>query len=140
MESLAASRTTVAKRMLQFYVPIGVNRRAFFPGEGDQVLPDFGKFAAKKADKKVKAYDFPIGSKPLQQLTPTLQPLESVKEKVSLITGLMRTKQEGTDVHAQCASCYLSSADPNVGVSNSQYPLSRSLDHIVADTIGSKTP
>ena len=35
--SLAAPATAVARRMAHFYVPIGVVRRGFFPGEADHV-------------------------------------------------------------------------------------------------------
>ena len=42
-------------------------------------------------------------------------------------------------MHAQCASCYLSSAAPYT-IKNSAWPLDRTLDHIVADQIGQDTP
>ena len=77
--------------------------------------------------------------KPLDELTPTMRPLDSVKDKINLITGLDRTFQIGTDVHAQCASCYLSSAMP-YSIKKSAWPLDRTLDHIVADSIGTETP
>ncbi|MBT7853225.1 MAG: DUF1552 domain-containing protein, partial [Opitutae bacterium] len=47
--------------------------------------------------------------------------------------------QPGTDVHAQCASCFLSSASP-FSVKHSPYPQARTLDHIVAEKIGRGTP
>ena len=50
-----------------------------------------------------------------------------------------RTFQPGTDVHAQCASCFLSSASP-FSVKHSPYPQARTLDHIVAEKIGTQTP
>jgi hypothetical protein len=75
----------------------------------------------------------------LEDLTPTLEPLESVKDKVTLITGMDRTFQDGTDVHAQCACCYLSSAAP-YSIGESAWPLDRTLDHMVADEVGRKTP
>lgn len=50
-----------------------------------------------------------------------------------------RTFQNGTDVHAQCACCYLSSAVP-YSIDNSALPLDRTLDHLVADEIGTQTP
>jgi hypothetical protein len=50
-----------------------------------------------------------------------------------------RTFQTGTDVHAQCASCYLSSAEP-YSIKQSAWPLDRTLDHIVADHVGTTTP
>ena len=41
LESLAASSSDASPplRMVQFYVPIGVVRRGFFPGEADHVIP-----------------------------------------------------------------------------------------------------
>ena len=35
----AESGKNVAKRMVHYYVPIGVVRRGFFPGEADHVIP-----------------------------------------------------------------------------------------------------
>ncbi|HIF33071.1 MAG TPA: DUF1552 domain-containing protein [Planctomycetes bacterium] len=98
-------------RIAFFYVPIGVVRSAFFP----------------KADET----EF--------TLTPTLKPLEAIKHKTNFITGLDRTIKSGTDVHAQCGSCFLSSAAPT-GVKSSAYPLSRTLDHVIADHVGDQTP
>ena len=66
-------------------------------------------------------------------------PLESLKDKVTLVTGLDRTFQPGTDVHAQCASCFLSSASP-FSLKHTPYPQARTLDHIIADKIGNQTP
>ena len=80
----------------------------------------------------------PPGSHPLT-LTPTLAPLHKMRKKVSLITGMDRTFQHGTDSHAQCASCFLTSVAP-YEVENSAYPLTRTLDHIAADSIGQNTP
>jgi hypothetical protein len=68
-----------------------------------------------------------------------MQPLDEIKGKLNLITGMDRTFQQGTDVHAQCASCYLSSARPYT-IQGTAWPLDRTLDHLVADHIGSKTP
>ena len=79
-----------------------------------------------------------MGTHPLQ-LTPTMQPLAKVKDKVTLITGLDRDFQPGTDVHAQCASCFLTSAAP-YSVKRSPYPQARTLDHIIAVQLGKETP
>ena len=68
-----------------------------------------------------------------------MKPLAKVKDKVTLITGMDRVFQPGTDVHAQCASCFLTSATP-FSVTQSPYPQSRTLDHLVADSIGGNTP
>jgi len=138
LESLGSPRTTAKppQRMAHFYVPIGVVRRGFFPGEQDHVIPkgNLGNVMASLGEQdpnfKVKA---------LEALTPTMRPLERWKHKVNLITGMDRTFQVGTDVHAQCACCYLSSAAP-YSIKRSAWPLDRTLDHIVADSIGTQTP
>lgn len=100
-----------ALKLAFFYVPIGFVRSAFFP------------------DDNSTQYN----------LTATLKPLESIKHKTTLITNLDRTIQNGTDVHAQCASCFLTSVAPGE-IKQSAYPLSRTLDHILADHIGQDTP
>lgn len=123
------------RRLAFFYVPIGVVRKAFFPGEANALLPAGNNFDPKKItgreSVKLGVQDFPN--------TPTLEPLQELKDKVSLITSLDRTFQIGTDVHAQCASCFLSSAAP-FSVSTSAWPLARTLDQIVADHVGQDTP
>ena len=136
LESLshAASAPANTQRIAFYYVPIGVVRRGFFPGEKNAILP---KFTSSQVEVK-RNVDIPLGLQPLT-LTPTLEPLERVREKVTLITGMDRTFQQGTDVHAQCASCYLSSAAP-FSVKQSAWPLYRTLDHVVADSIGGGTP
>ena len=105
----AAGNSTVARRMVHYYVPIGVVRRGFFPGEADHVIPkgNLGNFF-----RSLGKQDPEFSVRPLEHLTPTLEPLTPLLDKVNLITGMDRTFQQGTDVHAQCASCYLSSAKP----------------------------
>ena len=122
-------------RLAYFYVPIGVVRRSFFPGEAEAEVPK-GNQGNKMASLFIP--EIKPGLHNLK-LTPTLQPLAPFKDKVTLITGTDRPFQHGTDVHAQCASCFLSSAVP-YGVGNSAYPLDRTLDHIIGDQIGDQTP
>ena len=136
MESLATSPSqAVAQRLAFYYVPIGVVRRAFFPGEENGITPLFNRdnFTADETKTNLTEGEHPL------ELTATMKPLERLKDKVSLITGLDRTFQPGTDVHAQCASCFLSSASP-FSVKHSPYPQARTLDHIVAEKIGGRTP
>ena len=136
MESLAAKPSAeVARRLAFYYVPIGVVRRTFFPGEENGVTPLFNRDNFNAEETKTR---IPKGEHPLE-LTATMKPLGGVREKVSLITGMDRTFQPGTDVHAQCASCFLSSASP-FSVKHSPYPQARTLDHIVAEKIGGRTP
>jgi hypothetical protein len=136
MESLAAGPSkAVAQRLAFYYVPIGVVRRTFFPGEENGITPLFNRDNFKADETKT---NLARGEHSLE-LTATMKPLERLKEKVSLITGLDRTFQPGTDVHAQCASCFLSSASP-FSVKHSPYPQARTLDHVVAEKIGGQTP
>jgi len=138
LESLQASpnRSTSPLRMVQFYVPIGVVRRGFFPGEADHVIPkgNLGNVMASLGKQNPNFHD-----SPLDELTPTMQPLRELRDKLILVTGMDRTFQQGTDVHAQCASCYLSSAKP-YEIEGTAWPLDRTLDHLVADKIGNSTP
>lgn len=124
-----------AKRLAFFYLPNGIMRRGFFPGESDRELP---KFAGQNNVWRFQGQLVPEGSHPLT-ITPTLAPLHKMRDKFSLITGMDRTFQYGTDSHAQAASCFLTSVAP-YEVKNSAYPLDRTLDHIAADSIGQSTP
>ncbi|MCP4847135.1 MAG: DUF1552 domain-containing protein, partial [Verrucomicrobiaceae bacterium] len=96
------------------------------------------QFAGQNNVWRFEGKTVPAGRHPLT-LTPTLAPLQKMRGKVSLITGMDRTFQHGTDSHAQCASCFLTSVAP-YEVKNSAYPLTRTLDHIAADSIGQATP
>lgn len=129
------STTATTTRLAFFYLPNGITRRGFFPGEGDRELP---RFAGQNNVWRFEGKSVSVGSHPIT-FTPTLAPLHSMQEHVTLITGLDRTFQQGTDSHAQAASCFLTSVAP-YEVENSVYPLSRTLDHIAADTIGKNTP
>ncbi|MCA9065026.1 MAG: DUF1552 domain-containing protein [Planctomycetaceae bacterium] len=138
LDSLAVgldSATVPAKRLAVFYVPIGVVRRGFFPGEQEAAIPEF---SSDQVEINVENGLRP-GVRPLQHLTPTQEPLADVREHVTLITGMDRFYKHGSDVHAQCGSCFLSSATPD-SVTSSVYPQARTLDHIVADHIGRTTP
>ena len=53
-------------------------------------------------------------------VNPTMKPLEGLKDKVTLVTGLDELSA-WTDVHAQCASCFLSSASP-FSLKHTPYP------------------
>lgn len=131
----ASTDTAPPQRLAFFYLPNGIVRRGFFPGEGDRTLP---KFASQKNVWRFEGPSPKPGRHELQ-LTPTLEPLAAVRDQVTLITGLDRVFQFGTDSHAQAASCYLTSVAP-YEVENSAYPLARTMDHIAADHIGRNTP
>lgn len=72
-------------------------------------------------------------------LSETLQPLASVKNHISVFSGLDRIKVSGTDGHAQASTCWLSSAAPDE-LSPAGYPLKRTIDQLIADQIGKSTP
>ena len=72
------------------------------------------------------------------QLSPTLQPIESVREEILVLSNLDRIKVAGTDGHAQASTCWLSSAAPDE-LSPAGYPLKRTIDQIVADSAGRET-
>jgi len=122
------------QRMAIYYIPMGVVRRGFFPGEESSTIPKF-----TGSNTKAFSLERPAGVKKFETLTASQQPLESLKHKVSFISGLDRRYKQGTDVHAQCGSCFLSSATME-SVNESAYPLDRTFDHIVADSIGKQTP
>jgi len=135
LESVArAEPLNPQKRMAIYYVPMGVVRKGFFPGEEATVLPKF-----QGATTPAIGIERPVAIQDFENLTPTQSPLESLKHKVNFISGLDRTYKQGTDVHAQCGSCFLSSATLN-SVTESAYPLDRTFDHIIADSIGRETP
>ena len=70
-------------------VPIGVVRRGFFPGEQDAAVPNF----TSSQEEIRRKTEIRVGMSPLKQLTPTQQPLERVRHKVTLITGMDRFYQ-----------------------------------------------
>jgi hypothetical protein len=124
------------KKLVIMYVPNGIVRRYFFPGEEDAVLPSFvGGFGADKFKDKRRIQNVP-GIHPLE-LTSTMQPLAKHKEDLSLITGLDRSFKGGQPVHAQAASCYLTSVSPEQArEKRMQYPNGRSLDQVIGDHVG----
>lgn len=138
MESLAAfvPLKRPAQRFATFYVPIGVIRSSFFPGEEDAEPVKFISDAQRLKPQMMTTRT--SGEYPLI-LTETMRPLEKMKEHVSLITGLDRVHQPGTDVHAQCACCFMSSAAP-FEIKSSAWPLDRTLDHVIGDVVGGETP
>jgi hypothetical protein len=111
-------------------------RRCFFPGEENAEVPGFiGGFNADKV-KDQRRFKNEAGIYELE-LTPTLQPLSDHLQDISLVTGLDRTYKNGQDVHAQGASCYLTSVSPvqaaGIGM---RYPNGRSLDQVIGDHVG----
>jgi hypothetical protein len=131
--------TKPSKKWCMMYIPNGINRRGFFPGEEQAILPGFkGGFSSEKDKDKVRVQNKP-GYYPLE-LTTTMQPLKNVKDEVTLITGLERTFKNGQDVHEQGASAYLTSVSPAMATERGmKFPQGRTLDHIIADHVGYKS-
>ena len=127
------------KKLVIMYVPNGIVRRCFFPGEEEGVLPGFvGGFNADKFKDKKRVQNDP-GIYPLE-LTSTMQPLADHIKDISLVTGMDRTFKNGQDVHAQGASCYLTSISPEQATEQKiRYPNGRSLDQVIGDKVGLST-
>jgi len=111
MQVRGAKAAKVPKRVAFFYTPNGVAQKAWHPAEAGH------NFA----------------------LSQTLQPLEPLRNKISLLTNLGRVKVSGTVGHAQAGACYLSTAAPDE-LSPAGYPLKRTIDQVIADVAGKDTP
>jgi len=110
MQAKTKSEGIYPKRLAFFYTPNGVAQKAWHPSSA--------------------GVNF--------ELSPTLQPLEGIRRKISLHTNLDRIKVPGTDGHAQAGTCYLSTARPDE-LSPAGYPLKRTIDQVVADVAGKAT-
>ena len=145
LHSLAVGddKATVAakpsKKLVIMYIPNGIVRRGFFPGEENAELPGFiGGFDADKTKEQRRIAHLP-GIAPLN-LTATMQPLAEHTNDVTLITGLERTYKNGQDVHAQGASCYLTSLSPAQATAKGiTHPNGRTLDQVIGDAVGHAT-
>jgi len=144
LPSLAASgaeeqHVQPSRKLVLMYVPNGLVRRCFFPGEEDGELPGFvGGFNADKTKKQKRLQNTP-GIYPLE-LTSTMQPLKEHADDITLVTGLDRTFKNGQDVHAQGASCYLTSLSPvQASEQGIRHPNGRSLDQVIGDHVGHST-
>ncbi|MFT5857192.1 MAG: hypothetical protein ACI8XO_004451, partial [Verrucomicrobiales bacterium] len=125
-----------AKKLVMMYVPNGLVRRCFFPGEENGEIPGFvGGFNADKFKEEKRTRREP-GIHPVE-LTSSMQPLSAYSDDISLVTGLDRTYKNGQDVHAQGASCYLTSVSPEQAATKGmRHPNGRSLDQVIGDHIG----
>lgn len=123
LESLSANGAQApgpSQRVAFFYVPMGVIREEFFPGE------------QKKPEQHFQGAHPHISTR-------TLSPLDRVGSKVTLVTGLDRTWKNTSDQHEQCGCCFLSSVAPAEGKGN-RMPQGRTLDHVIAERLGADTP
>ena len=137
--SPAIDSASPSKKLLIMYIPNGIVRRCFFPGEEQAELPAFiGGFNADKTKEELRVTNI-SGIYPLE-LTSTLQPLKDHTGDITLITGLERTYKNGQDVHAQGASCYLTSLSPGQAEEQGiRHPNGRSLDQVIGDAVGYST-
>lgn len=71
-------------------------------------------------------------------LTPTLQPLARIKERITFVTGLDRQFVPGTGVHAQAGSCWLTSSAPHE-ILDGGFPTNVTLDQLLARHFGEDT-
>ena len=135
----ATNGATPSKKLMLMYIPNGIVRRCFFPGEEEAELPSFiGGFNADKTKKERRLENVP-GIYPLE-LTSTMEPLKAVAKDITMVTGLERSYKNGQDVHAQGASCYLTSLSPvQAQEQGIQHPNGRSLDQVIGDAIGHST-
>ncbi|MBT5716696.1 MAG: DUF1552 domain-containing protein, partial [Opitutae bacterium] len=139
LPSLAKGKATnllPGRKLVMMYIPNGILRRHFFPGEEDTILPGFvGGFNADKIKDQKRLVNKP-GVYPLE-FTSTMRPLEKHREDISMITGLDRSFKHGQDVHAQGASCYLTSVSPEQAAEKGmRYPNGRSPDQVIGDKVG----
>ncbi len=127
------------KKLVIMYLPNGIVRRCFFPGEENAEVPEFiGGFNADKTKDQRRFKNEPGIYSP--ELTSTMRPLQDHADDITLITGLDRTYKEGQDVHAQGASCYLTSLSPAQATEQGiRHPNGRSLDQVIGDAVGHKT-
>ncbi len=127
------------KKLVMVYLPNGIVRRCFFPGEEKSEIPGFvGGFNAdktkdqKRLKQKPGIYDL--------EWTSTLQPLKEHADDITMITGLDRSFKNGQDVHAQGASCYLTSVSPEQAAEKGwRHPNGRTLDQIIGAHVGNQS-
>jgi hypothetical protein len=136
LANAAESKAKPSKKLAILYIPNGIVRRCFFPGEEMAELPGFiGGFNADKT-KDERRFKHVPGIYPLP-LTETLRPLAEHAADVTLITGLDRSYKDGQDVHAQGASCYLTSLSPEeAGKRGIRHPNGRTLDQVIGAAVG----
>ena len=135
-DKASSSISAPTKKLAIIYLPNGIVRRCFFPGEEEAEIPGFiGGFNADKTKNERRFLNKP-GIYPLE-LTSTMEPLRQHTQDFTLITGLDRTYKNGQDVHAQGASCYLTSVSPEQAANRGMaHPNGRTLDQVIGDAVG----
>ena len=84
LESIAkgANSFKAPLRLAVYYVPIGVVRRSFFPGESLTEVPKFQGFLGGRRDQPDI---YKSGYQPIER-TQTLTPLKKIQKHVNLVT------------------------------------------------------
>ena len=131
--------TKPSKKLVMMYLPNGIVRRCFFPGEEEAEIPGFiGGFNADQTKDQRRFKNEP-GIYPLE-FSSTMQPLKDLRQDFTMLTGLDRSYKNGQDVHAQGASCYLTSLSPDQATEQGiPHPNGRSLDQVIGDAVGHST-
>ncbi len=80
----------------------------------------------------------PVRTGPVWDLPEALTPLASVRDEITMVTGLDRQFVGGTGVHAQCGSCWLTSSPPQETLDGG-FPTNITLDQMIARQIGADT-
>ncbi|MGY8659922.1 MAG: DUF1552 domain-containing protein [Verrucomicrobiales bacterium] len=141
LPSLAKARklTGPAKRFVMMYLPNGLVRRCFIPGEEKSLSPGF-KTVKGSEQFRGKSDSTPRGSHSLE-LTSTMKPLSGHLKNITLLTGLDRPYKLGGDAHEQGASCYLSSVSPEEAANKKlRFLQGRTLDHVIGEKLSRGTP
>ncbi len=127
------------RKLAIVYLPNGIVRRCFFPGEENAEVPGFiGGFNADKVKNDRRFKNEPGIYAP--QFSSTMEPLRELAAEMTMITGLDRSYKNGQDVHAQGASCYLTSLSPEQAqAQNIAHPNGRTLDQVIGDHVGQST-
>ena len=106
----AAPAAASPKRLAFFYIPNGVIRDGWFPEKTDA------------------HYELPS----------TLRPLADFKQDTLIVSGLDRTFASGSDVHAQCGCCWLTSSPPTERL-DGNLPINTTLDQVIASQVGGRS-
>ena len=127
------------KKLVMMYLPNGLVRRCFIPGEEESASPGFKTVKRSEALRRKKDR-LASGIQPLR-LTQTMQPLAAHRKDITLLTGLDRPYKLGGDAHEQGASCYLSSVSPEEAADKKlRFLQGRTLDHVIGEKLGQGTP
>jgi hypothetical protein len=127
------------KKLVMMYLPNGLVRRCFIPGEEESASPGVRKVKGSEAFRRKEDAVAP-GVQPLR-LTQTMQPLAAHRKDITLVTGLDRPYKLGGDAHEQGASCYLSSVSPEEAANKKlRFLQGRTLDHLIGEKLGRGTP